>query len=193
MLWQDHWVDYNLDMNHEMLQQDTNEQVLTVVKRSLFGVLPHVVIGLALLVALLGLVFAVARYPDNIESIGGTGSVLLFGIVAFLVAELVIYMLIRVYLGNKLIVTTESLVQRLQNTLFHHKTSQLRLEDIEDVTFSQSGFFAQTFNFGTINIETAGEQVNFIFTFAKNPREAIRIIIEAQENVAHGPNNPGSP
>lgn len=176
-----------------MLQQDKNEKVLTVVKRSLFGVLPHVAIGVALFIVLLGLVFASARYPDNIKSIGGIGSVLMFGIAAFLVAELVIYMLIRVYLGNKLIVTTESLVQRLQNTLFHHKTSQLRLGDIEDVTFSQSGFFAQTFNFGTINIETAGEQVNFIFTFAKNPREAIRIVIEAQESVARGPSNIGSP
>jgi uncharacterized membrane protein YdbT with pleckstrin-like domain len=166
-------------MNHGMLQQDHDERILAVVKRSLFGVWPHLLFSALAFLALLGVVFLAAS--GKLSNVSGAGNILLFAGLGWALVELIIYVLIITYLGNKLIVTNESLVQRLQNTLFHQKTSQLMLTDIQDVTFSQNGFFAHTFNFGSINVETAGEQVNFVFTFARNPAEKVRIIIEAQE------------
>ena len=164
-----------------MLQQDSNERILLRLRRSLIGVLPHLVVGSLSFVGFLAVIFWIARYPDRVAEFGSTGSILLLAVAAIVVVELVIYVLILTYLGNRLIVTNESILQRLQSTLFHHKTSQLRLTDVQDVTFTQHGFLSHLFHYGTIHIETAGEQTNFNFSYAKDPVNATRVIIEAQE------------
>jgi len=179
-------------MQEDLLQFDADERILTVIRRSLVGLLPHFIVGGLAFLALLGLVYSVARYPDQLAKLGSSGWVILIGFAIFLLVELIIYVLAITYLGNRLIVTSESLVQRLQNTPFHHKTSQLRLTDIQDVTFAQNGIVAHFFNFGAINVETAGEQVNFVFKWARNPRDAVRIIIEAEEAFSDAARLPGS-
>ncbi len=82
-----------------------------------------------------------------------------------------------------MMLTNESIVQRLQMTPFAHKLSQLALDDIEDLTVTQQGFLASLFNYGILTIETAGEAQNFIFKDAANPQAASREIITAKEHL----------
>jgi hypothetical protein len=89
------------------------------------------------------------------------------------------------YKSNVVIVTSEKIAQLLYRTIFDRKISQLSLGDVQDVTVNQKGVFARMFNYGTLTIETSGEQANFIFTFTPDPYERAKDIVGAHErNVA---------
>ena len=167
--------------DEHILQLDSNEHILYNVRRSFFGVVHYLFAGLIGVLLLLASLFYVGKY-HGISSLDiSPGWAVLISVAIFIVVELAVYIMVSTYFNNKLTVTDQSIVQRLQFTPLNFKTSQLGLGNIEDVTYTSNGLLPTLFNFGTIHIETAGEQVNFIFTFSKDPREAVRIIIEAKE------------
>ena len=63
-----------------------------------------------------------------------------------------------VYWSNRLVLMDDEIRQTLQKGLLNRKISSLGLANIEDVTIEQKGFMATLFNYGTLLIETAGEQ-----------------------------------
>lgn len=86
-----------------------------------------------------------------------------------------------VYRQNRLIVTDRNITQILQYGLFNRKVSQLNLVNVEDVTSVQNGFLPTMFGYGTVKIETAGEQENFSFSFCPRPNYYAKVILEARE------------
>jgi uncharacterized membrane protein YdbT with pleckstrin-like domain len=86
-----------------------------------------------------------------------------------------------IFRQNRLILTDRNLTQILQYGLFNRKVSQLNMSNVEDVTAIQSGILSTVFNYGTLKIETAGEQMNFIFTYCPNPGYYAKIILDARE------------
>lgn len=74
------------------------------------------------------------------------------------------------------IVTDRELVDIDQEQLFFRRISRLNLEDVEDVTSVTSGFMQSTFNFGSIEIQTAGEARNFIIDNIRQPAAVEAII-----------------
>ena|SRR5688500_12306315 len=170
-------------MAHEqILQLDPDERILYTVSRSLFGLIPHIIFAIFAFIAMLAAIYGIARFQDRVADSLPVGLAILLVVGATIVIEIVIYLLIRTYLRNLLITTSESIVQHAQITPFAAKTSQLGLNNIEDVTVKQNGFFAQTFDFGTLIVQTAGEKPNFTFSFAKSPRHAAAAIIGAKED-----------
>lgn len=85
------------------------------------------------------------------------------------------------YQNNVVVVTSEKIAQQIYRTLFDKKISQLSIGDIQDVSVSQRGVFAKIFNYGTLVIETAGEQNNYIFSYSTNPYECSKLIVAAHE------------
>lgn len=85
------------------------------------------------------------------------------------------------YQNNVVLATSEKIAQQLYRTLFDKKISQLSIGDIQDVTVSQKGVFAKIFNYGTLVIETAGEQNNYIFNYSVNPYECSKLIVASHE------------
>jgi uncharacterized membrane protein YdbT with pleckstrin-like domain len=71
----------------------------------------------------------------------------------------------------------------LQYGLFSRKVSQLNMVNVEDVTAVQNGIFQTMFGFGSLNIETAGEQVNFHFTYCPRPGYYAKVILDAREQI----------
>lgn len=86
----------------------------------------------------------------------------------------------RIYKSNQLIVTDKNITQVLQVGLFHRKVSELSMESVEDVTARQKGFLQTVFNFGTVTIETAGEQENFVFPYCPNPNAHAKMLLDAR-------------
>jgi uncharacterized membrane protein YdbT with pleckstrin-like domain len=73
-------------------------------------------------------------------------------------------------------------VTQVQQTgLFNKQSSQLSLENLEDVTAEKNGILAQMFNFGVIKCETAGERSKFVFPFCPNPTYYAQEILNARE------------
>ncbi len=85
------------------------------------------------------------------------------------------------YQSNVVLVTSEKLAQVLYKSIFDRKISQLSIGDVQDVTVTQSGILARMFDYGTLTVETAGEQQNYSFTFTPKPYHAAKAIVGAHE------------
>jgi hypothetical protein len=91
------------------------------------------------------------------------------------------YISATVYKGNRWIVTTDSITQINQISLFQKQTSQLSLANLEDVTVEQNGILQTMFGFGRLRAETAGERSKFVFDYCPNPSKYAKDIIGVHE------------
>jgi hypothetical protein len=91
------------------------------------------------------------------------------------------------------VVTSDSLTQISQTSLFNRQSSQLALVNIEDVTAEQNGILAHMFNYGVIRVETAGERSKFVFTYCPNPNFYAQQILQAREALGPTSHHPQAP
>lgn len=164
-----------------ILDIDPTEVVLHDIRRH-----PAGLIGIFLVTALILLTYLVALFYliVNSEQFGledSQGAVILF---ATGLGSLIViggYIAAYVYRQNEMIVTNENIILVNQVSLFSRKVSQLNLAKIQDVSGNQDSFLESVLGYGSLSIETAGEQKNFIFHYAPNPSIHAKHIIEAHE------------
>jgi uncharacterized membrane protein YdbT with pleckstrin-like domain len=89
-----------------------------------------------------------------------------------------------VYRQSRLIISNKNVTQVIQRSLFSRKVSELSLSNVEDVNVDQHGILATIFNYGVLNIQTAGEIENFVFTYCPRPNYYGRIILAARQAYA---------
>jgi hypothetical protein len=58
------------------------------------------------------------------------------------------------------------------------------MSNVEDVNVQENGFLPTILNFGTLTVETAGEEDNFIFPMCPSPNHYAEIILEARQKYA---------
>lgn len=80
-----------------------------------------------------------------------------------------------------LVLTEATLLLQRKPDIFAVQISQLNLQHVEDVNIER-GFLGNVFNYGHLNIETAGEMENFIFNVVANVDDVARLIINSHEN-----------
>ncbi len=73
------------------------------------------------------------------------------------------------YYLDKWVVTNKRVIDVEQRGFFARETSSARYHKIQDITVTISGFLPTLFNFGTIQIQTAAEVLEFIFPDAPDP------------------------
>jgi len=105
-----------------------------------------------------------------------------FGLIALILVVIFLILATWIYNRSLLIVTTRNVTLINQVGLFNRKVSELAMTNIEDVTAQKKGIFQTIFNFGTLVVETAGEQNNFVYTYCTNPNVAAKIILDARES-----------
>ncbi|MGH7241736.1 MAG: hypothetical protein ACREGB_05560 [Candidatus Saccharimonadales bacterium] len=91
-----------------------------------------------------------------------------------------------VYWGNSWVVTSDSITQVSQTSLFNKQSSQLSLGNLEDVTAEQDGILAHMFNYGVLRVETAGNKSKFVFPFCPNPNYYAQQVLTAREQFEQG-------
>lgn len=79
---------------------------------------------------------------------------------------------------NVIIITDKHLVDISQKAYFARSVSTLELQDIEDVSIYKKGFLPTVFDFGNLNIQTAGELPNFELKSVADPETVQRQIME---------------
>ena len=168
---------------HPMVVLQPGEQIVANVKRHPFGIIQLYIaallgIGVAAVVAFL-------LVPSFLNQYGnGSGMSLVVVGLVLIVALLVLILGVAtsVYWQNEWVITTDSITQIVQSSLFNRQVSQLSMENLEDVTVNQDGIIPHMFNFGTLKVETAGERSKFIFPYCPNPNEYARQILEIHEH-----------
>jgi membrane protein YdbS with pleckstrin-like domain len=166
-----------------MLNKD--EHVVTIVHRSIIGLVLIYLAAFGGVAALLALV--VLAFPDLFSELSENSNILLMAAVIFALALIYIMLFLATYIyrQNILVVTDQNLIQILQRGLFSRRISRLSMSNVEDVTADQRGFLPTIFNFGTLMVQTAGEMENFIFTYCPNPNVYADRILDAREAYAN--------
>jgi hypothetical protein len=172
------------------------EQVICEIKRHPFGILTIYLAEGLMLIVLAVIAFIVA--PHVLGGDGGDQVKVVSAIFFFLiaVASLVFVFIANVvYWGNRWVVTSDSITQITQTSLFHKQSSQLSLDNLEDVTSEQNGILASLLHFGLLRAETAGERSKFVFLYCPNPNYYAQKILAAREvfDQARGGQNPAQP
>ncbi len=161
--------------------QKADEVVLKVMRKHWLVLMPTIVI--TAIVYLFG-IFAIFILPNLLPILVQGFSYNIYVMVVsltFLFNTVYLFTEILIYYFNVGIITNEHLVEIEQARLFSRTTSELMLDNIQDVTASQSGVFPTMFDYGDINIQTAGKLPNFMFTSIRNPNTCAQEIIDASE------------
>ncbi len=104
---------------------------------------------------------------------------LLFTVLFFYINWLINYL-------NIQIVTNQHIVDIGQFGLFSRKISELALSEIQDISATKKGIFETFYDYGDINVQTAGEQPNFNFERVPNPDGLSQRIMEIRDKYGHG-------
>lgn len=86
-----------------------------------------------------------------------------------------------VYNQNRFYITTESIIQFVQYSLFNSKQQVVNLINVEDVSADQTGILQQVLNYGTLRLSTQGEETIYHFRFVANPNKVVHNINDATE------------
>jgi uncharacterized membrane protein YdbT with pleckstrin-like domain len=170
-----------LSKNPEADMLEAGESVITVVHRSVIGLVGIYLVAIAAVLAIFGLIIAIS--PDSFNTDSATISPMLSGIIILgaILLVLILFTATYIYRQSRLLITDRSLVQILQKSLFIRKVSRLSMQDVEDVSAEHRGILASIFGYGTLTVQTAGERENFVFTLCPMPQKYADQIIEARQ------------
>ena len=87
---------------------------------------------------------------------------------------------------NIYIVTNERIVDIDFYYLLYKKFSVAELSKIQDLSYTSGGILATLFNYGHVNIQTAGESPNLEFEAVPYPEKVVQTIRELTENEGGG-------
>jgi uncharacterized membrane protein YdbT with pleckstrin-like domain len=104
-----------------------------------------------------------------------------FALIVVVLGALFLLAAAYIYKANRLICTNLSVTQVNQMGLFNQKVSEIAMSNVEDVTSLKQGIFPTMFNYGTIKVETAGEQNNFIFPYCPDSDSVAKAVLDARE------------
>ena len=171
--------------------QKDDEEVLYIIRRHWFTLLSPVVITLLLyLLGLLG-IFVLPHLDPSVIS-GYSYNIYILSIsLLFLFPTAYLYSVGILYYLNVILITNEDIVEIHQVRFFARELSVLGFEKIQDVSAKESGIFQSLLNFGQIEIQTAGESRNFIFSNMPKPSEWVTIIMDLEDGCAESGNDVG--
>ncbi|MEX2043451.1 MAG: PH domain-containing protein, partial [Patescibacteria group bacterium] len=159
--------------------QRPDEDILTITRPHWLTLLSAIVVTGIL--ALVPIGFFAATPAAGFE-ISGLGSAIATAVASGYYLALVTYFFIRwidFYL-DVAIVTSDRIVDIDQHGLFRRTVDELDCKMIQDVSATKHGILQTLFNFGTVEIQTAGERRNFTFVGVPNPSRVQELVAKAQ-------------
>lgn len=88
------------------------------------------------------------------------------------------------YYLDVLIITDKRVFDIDQNGLFRRKSSSFRIDRIQNITVDIKGVIQTLLDFGTIRLETAGDNEDFVATYIRSPYEIKKFINELQDEAS---------
>jgi hypothetical protein len=172
---------------YPFLNLSEGEYVILDIKRHPIGmIIPILFTGLTMLV-LLG--FA-ALYPSIMNYafilMPDPSSMLMIVLLLCLIVALGGAIILWVYLQNQFLMTNESVIQEIQESLFSRHEQTVSLGSIEDASFRKSGILQTIFDYGTIRLSTEGEETTYVFHYVHHPKRQIAILNNAIEAFKNG-------
>ncbi len=171
--------------------QQENEGIYIYVRRHFISFLPFLLIvaifafGAVFLFAYTFLLANVSSDAYNLLLLSSS-FVFISSLTIFMVAWIDFYFDIH-------IVTNHRVIDINQKGFFNRSISELSLENVEDATDRVSGILPNLFNYGNVEIQTAGTKPNFLFESVAFPREMAEIIIDLANQYREKPEGKNVP
>lgn len=165
------------------------EYVVRVVRRHPIGLIAPLVLGTILISVIIILMLG---YKDFSESSSMTGIMANPNIITLpgllFIAATIVGMSVSsyVYTRNRFILTNESAIQEIQQSLFSRREQTVSLDNIEDVSFVQRGILPYIFNYGDIRLSTEGDETTYRFSYVADPKWHVAELNNAVEAFKHG-------
>jgi hypothetical protein len=90
------------------------------------------------------------------------------------------------WLYNVFIVTQKRIVDVDFSDVIYHDVAITKIEEVEDVHYTQSGFLSSIFNYGNLFVQTQADKANFEALGVPQPAEAAHILIELTGHAGKG-------
>ena len=169
-----------------LFEHDPSEAILYQATRHPIGVLAIFAMGgFAALLVIAGYAFLISdssffsslgMSATNVSAVGALIVIVLLTLIVG-ISLLAAY----VYKKSRLILTNQKVVFIQYHSLIAREVSQLNIGEVEDVNVSQPTLLDRIFKTGRVNIETAGEQNNYVLTQVEKPYEFARLTIQMHE------------
>ncbi len=162
-----------------------NETIVLFLRRNWFAVLAIVVSFLLLTIIPIGIGIFFWNVLSSWLDQPFLGTLLSVAICMYFLSVWIVTMTgFTDYYLDTWIVTNERILNIEQHGLFERVASELDLTSVQDVTSETSGVIETIFQFGDVQIETAGEQEHFEFRHVPNPeqiKETIMKLVQAEK------------
>lgn len=164
------------------IHQKSYEHVEYQIRRHPITLLPAVIGFIFLLILPAGLAALIgASSPNFLNHPVWFPLAVLFSSGYYLAIGLFFYTYFVTFYLDLLVLTNDRLLHIEQLSLFSRTISELDLYKVQDITSKISGFFQSLFKYGTLEIQTAGEQGKFIFQDLPHPESLRQRILELTE------------
>lgn len=147
------------------------EEILREVRRTWWSV-----IGQSILAGLL--ILAPFFFLVPLLRAGSLGVVGFF--LALLLGIIIVFRLLILFFLNVLVVTNYRIIDVDQRGFFHRVVSETTYDKIQDVSYSIQGPWATLWHYGTIHVQTAGQQANLEIIHVRNPELIHELILRVQ-------------
>lgn len=163
--------------------QQSQEEIVLFIRRHLFSYAKWIAIFLLLLI-IPALIMSVEIGNGVIIIDDYSRDYFIIGLSAYLLFVMALFLTTWIeYYLNVTIVTKTHLIHIRQSELFTRSVSEQSLLRVQDVSSKVNGFFGNFLKFGSVYVETAGEEPNFILVDIPKPNAVANIIMEIHEEL----------
>lgn len=163
-------------------QLDSDEQIVMEAKRHWINMAPVWVSAATLVIVGAVLSWLFGRFPESVGNYIPAAVPGMILVLVFIIAGGIVAAGLWVYHQNRLVLTNKHLIKVEQDGLFSRKVSQLSLARVQDVNGSHRGILATMLGYGTVEVQSAGEEEEFVFTQMPRPDEIADQLMKAHDH-----------
>jgi len=148
-----------------------DEQIVLIVRKYFFVFSGQLTFSIIIIIASFFLLYPLFNW--------GPWGVGIFFILLF-IGLLIALRVVIIYSFNAFIITEQRIIDIDQRGLFDRIVSETTYNKIQDVSFRRKGIMQTVLKYGSVVIQTAGQQANIELYGVKNPEKIHQMIIEIQ-------------
>jgi uncharacterized membrane protein YdbT with pleckstrin-like domain len=178
------FLDLFIDSNDSFEGQEKGEGVILILRRHVFVIYSQLAVFLIAIFVpvIIGKVFQGFISANNLFT-----EFIFLNTIWYMFCWILVFYSLTMYSLNVVIITNHRIIDSNQSGFFNRKISELHLGRVQDISVHTRGFIETLLKFGTIEVQTASEQREFIFHQIPNPERVKDVIMDqvAIQNKSH--------
>ncbi len=161
------------------IHKKSYEKIVKTVRRDPITFVPYIIVFLLTMLVPVGVLWLInTMFPGLLVGAISYPLVVLFASAYYLCLFLFFYSYFVAFYLDMWVITNDRLIDVRQISLFAKSIAELDLYQIQDATSDVKGFFASVFNYGNVNLQTAGSVPKFIIYNTPDPHALRQLILD---------------